>query len=269
MTSANSCQAAREGKGQSLAGRVEREAVSPKPVTPDRQWPHWTEPRGNLSILPRGAAPGPTAQHTVAPPPSGPPVSLLASCAPRPASLQRQEGLAGLRRRGECPHCWHPSLTPQTGRHASGEVSFWYQLGPQTCSQSTHPPHCLPPTTQTQKNGDQRERGQACSQMLAPPHPPPPQLRARPSPESREHSLTLIQILHGWGAWDRSHRPPKRHSSHPREKEASGKMLPPSSGLEVSQPWGHLSLGSQPLLLRAQGLRLPDHPIRWAHRPGW
>lgn len=105
--------------------------------------------------------------------------------------------------------------------------------------------------------------------MLASPPPPATSAEGKTLPESREHSLTLIQILHGWGSWDRSHRPLKKHSSHPREKEASGEMLPPSSGLEVSQPWGHLSLGSQPLLLRAQGLGLPDHPIRWAHRPGW
>lgn len=122
VTSANSCQAAREGKGQSLAGRMEREAVSPKPVTPDRQWPHWTEPRGNLSILPRGAAPGPTAQNPVAPPPSCPPVSLLASCAPRPASLQRQEGLTGLGLWGVPSLLASILLTPQTGGHASGEV---------------------------------------------------------------------------------------------------------------------------------------------------
>lgn len=148
MTSANSCQAAREGKGQSLAGRMEREAVSPKPVTPDRQWPHWTEPRGNLSILPRGAAPGPTAQNTVAPPPSCPPVSLLASCAPRPASLQRQEGLAGLRRCGECPHCWHPSFSPHRqedmprGKSVFGTNSVpKLVLRARILLTASHPPH--------------------------------------------------------------------------------------------------------------------------------
>lgn len=181
VTSANCCQAAREGKGQSLAGQMEREAVSPKPVTPDRQWPHWTEPRGNLHSpkrsRPRAHGPKHSSASSLLPTrqPTGQlcPTPRIAAKAGRPHGARAVGSAltAGI----------HPSHPTDRRTCLGGSQSFWYRLGPQTCSQSTHPPHCLPPTTQRQKNGDQRKRGEACSQMLASPPPPPPQLRARPS----------------------------------------------------------------------------------------
>lgn len=190
VTSANSCQAARAGKGQSLAGRMGKEAVSPKPVTPDTV-ATLDGAQGKPLHCPKRSRP---RAH-------GPKHSSASSLLPTRQPTGQLCPTPRIAAKAGRPHGTQASilLTPQTGGHASGEVRvFGTNSVPQTCSQSTHPPHCLPPTTQRQKNGDQRKREEACSQMLVPPPtPPPPQLRARPAPESREHSLTLIQILHG------------------------------------------------------------------------
>lgn len=225
-----------------MAGWMEREAVwslrrgpSPSPVTPDRRGhtglsPGETSPFSPERSRPRpkhssASSPLPAPQATGQPCPglhlTGPRGRLLPSREDRPTACEGPKC-------GECPHCWHPSFSPhgQEGPQEDmpqGESNFLVPTGSPNLF-SEHPllfTACCPPP------GSRRMVINIKGKKPVPKRPSPP----------------LIQILHGWGSWDRSHRPPKRG-----KKEVSGKMLPTWQWPGSVTARGHLNL-QEPLLL--------------------